>query len=85
VFVSKEVTIMEIASHITIDPSVHHGTPVITGTRVSVSVIVGSLAGGMSKEEVMKEYELTKDQVEAALAFAADLVRNTTVVPLIGD
>jgi uncharacterized protein (DUF433 family) len=63
---------MEIPSHITIDPTVHHGVPVITGTRVSVSVVVGSLAGGMSIEEVIKEYELTKDQVEATLAFAAD-------------
>ncbi len=50
---------MEIAPHITINPDIHHGATVITGTRVPVSIVVGSLAGGMSKEEVMHEYELT--------------------------
>ncbi|MBW4525513.1 MAG: DUF433 domain-containing protein [Phormidium tanganyikae FI6-MK23] len=70
---------MEIASHITVDSAIHHGTPVITGTRVPISIIIGSLAGGMSKEEVMQEYELTKNQVEAALSYAADLVKHTEV------
>jgi uncharacterized protein (DUF433 family) len=75
---------MEIAPRITVDPDIHHGAPVITGTRVPVSIVVGSLAGGMSKEEVMREYELTKEDVEAALAYAADLVAKTDVVPLAG-
>lgn len=44
------------------------------GTRVPVSIVIGSLAGGMSLEEVMAEYELRKEQVEAALAYAAELV-----------
>jgi len=65
---------MEIAPYITADPSIHHSAAVIAGTRVPVSIIIGSLAGGMSKEEVIREYELTKEQVEAALTFAADLV-----------
>ena len=47
---------MEISPHITINPDIHHGATVITGTRVPVSIVVGSLAGGMSKEEVMQEY-----------------------------
>lgn len=54
---------MEIAQHISVDSTVHHGVPVITGTRVPVSIVIGSLAGGMGKEEVMQEYELTKLQV----------------------
>jgi uncharacterized protein (DUF433 family) len=73
---------MEIAPHINVDPAIHHGTPVITGTRVPVSIVIGSLAGGMSKEEVMEEYELTKTQVEAALRYAADLVKHTEVTAL---
>lgn len=65
---------MEIAPYITVDAAIHHGTPVITGTRVPISIIIGSLAGGMSKEEVMQEYdELSKTQVEAALSYATDL------------
>lgn len=73
---------MEIAPHINIDPAIHQGTPVITGTRVPISIIIGSLAGGMSKEEVMEEYELTKIQVEAALSYAADLVKHTEITAL---
>ncbi len=75
---------MEIATHITIDPNIHHGAPVITGTRVPVSIIVGSLAAGMSKEEVTLEYCVTTEQIEAALAFAAELVSKTEVVSLVG-
>jgi uncharacterized protein (DUF433 family) len=73
---------MEIAPHITVDSAIHHGTPVITGTRVPVEIVVGSLAGGMSKTEVMTEYELTQEQVEAALAYAARLIAKTEATPL---
>ena len=64
---------MEIAPHISVDPKIHHGVPVITGTRVPISIVMGSLAGGMGKEDVMQEYELTKTQVEAALASPLNL------------
>lgn len=74
---------MEVAPRISVDPNVHHGTPVITGTRVPVSIIIGSLAGGMTKEEVMREYDLTKEDIEAALAYAAALVSKTDVLPLV--
>jgi len=57
-----------------IDSSVCHGKPVIKGTRVPVSIIVGSLAGGMSIEDVAREYDLTRDDIQAALAFASELV-----------
>lgn len=75
---------MEIAPNITIDPNIHHGAPVITGTRVPASIVIGSLAGGMSFEEVMQEYELTKTQVLAALAYTAELVAQTSAMPLAG-
>jgi uncharacterized protein (DUF433 family) len=57
----------EIAQYITVDIAIHHGT------RVPISIIIGSLPGGMSKEEVMQEYELTKTQLEAALSNAKDV------------
>ena len=73
---------MEIAARIVIDPAVCHGTPVIAGTRVPAAIVVGSLAGGMSREEVMREYEVTGEDIDAALAYAADLVARTELVPL---
>jgi len=59
---------------ITIDPSICHGKPVITGTRMPVAFVVGSLAGGMSFEEIQREYNLAPEDIRAALAFAAERI-----------
>jgi len=59
---------------IAIDPSICHGRPVIRGTRTPVAIVVGSLAGGMSFEEVQREYDLTVEDIRAALRFASELV-----------
>ncbi|HEY6351431.1 MAG TPA: DUF433 domain-containing protein [Candidatus Angelobacter sp.] len=61
-------------NRITIDPAICHGKPVIRDTRTPVSIVVGSLAGGMSFEEVQREYDLTIEDIRAALKFAGELV-----------
>ncbi len=76
---------MEIAPYVSVDPNIHHGAAVITGTRMPVSVIVGSLASGMNKEEVSREYAVTIAQIDAALSFAADLVSKIQATSLAGD
>lgn len=45
---------MEIAPHINVDPTICGGTPVITGTRVPISIIISALASEMTEAEVMK-------------------------------
>lgn len=70
--------------HIQIDPRICHGKPVIKGTRVPVSIVVGSLAGGMSFEEIQSEYDLTRQDIQAALAFAGELVTEESFHPLPG-
>lgn len=67
---------------ISIDPNVQHGRPVIRGTRVTVARIVGSLAGGMSSSEVQQEYDITAEDVQAALQFATDLIEHEQFHPL---
>ena len=59
---------------IVIDPAVRHGKPIIKGTRVPLEIIIGSLAGGMEIEEIVKEYDLQKEDVLAALAYATRLI-----------
>ena len=59
---------------IAIDPAVRHGKPIIKGTRVPLEIILGSLAGGMEIVEIVKEYDLQKDDVLAALAYAARVI-----------
>lgn len=75
---------MQEHQRISIDPAVCHGKPVIRGTRVLVSVIVGGLAGGMTQEEVVDEYGVTVDDVRAALAYAAELIDREKHYPLAG-
>jgi uncharacterized protein (DUF433 family) len=50
---------------ITIDNEIQHGKPILTGTRIPIAIIIGSLAGGMSYEEVMEEYAVTQEQILA--------------------
>jgi uncharacterized protein (DUF433 family) len=59
---------------ILIDPEIQHGRPVIRGTRVPVTRIVGGLAGGMTFSEVQDEYGVSPDDIRAALQFANDLI-----------
>ena len=75
---------MQPSEHILIDPEICHGKPVIKGTRVPVAIVVGSLAGGMSFEEVQSEYDLTRQEIQAALAFAGELINEESFHPLAG-
>ncbi|MGB2753701.1 MAG: DUF433 domain-containing protein [Phycisphaerae bacterium] len=59
---------------IVIDPRIQHGKPVIRGTRVPAARIVGGLAGGMTFEQIQKEYGVTAEDVRAALEFAAQII-----------
>ncbi len=53
---------------ISVDPEVHHGEPCIKGTRIPVSMIVGSVADGISFDEIINAYpQLKKESIVAAL------------------
>jgi len=62
---------MEIAPRISVSEKIRFGKPVITGTRVPVDLILGKLAGGMSYDEVIKEYEITLDDILAVLDYTS--------------
>jgi uncharacterized protein (DUF433 family) len=67
---------------ISVDPEIHHAEPCIIGTRVPVSMIVGSIADGMTFDEIIDVYpQLKKESVQAALAYAADIVRQEVFLP----
>lgn len=64
------------SSRITSDPAICHGKPCIRGLRYSVESVLERLAGGMSIEEILADYpELEREDILAALAYAAHLVR----------
>ncbi|MDO8655325.1 MAG: DUF433 domain-containing protein [bacterium] len=70
----------EIAPRIGIDPNVRFGRAVIKGTRVPVDLVLGKIAGGMTIEEVEKEYELTRTDILAALRYAAKALQRETLM-----
>jgi len=58
---------------ITQNPKILGGKPIISGTRMSVEVILEFLAGGMEIKDMLKEYPfLKREQIEAAIKYAAD-------------
>ena len=65
---------MEIAPRITIDDTIRSGKPVIKGTRVPIDLVLGKLAGGMTYDDVMAEYDLLREDILAALDYAAKLL-----------
>ncbi len=67
---------------ITADPAICHGKACIKGSRVMVSVILDNLAAGESAEEIARGYHLDREDIDAAMAYAADLARET-VIPFI--
>ena len=59
--------------HIVSNPEILVGKPVIKGTRISVELILGWLANGWTFEQVLESYpHITRDDMQAALAFAAE-------------
>jgi uncharacterized protein (DUF433 family) len=73
---------MTVPNRIVLDPAVSHGKPVIRGARVPVTVVVGSLAGGMTFEEVQREYDVTAEDIRAALRFVGELAEQESFHPL---
>lgn len=59
---------------ISINPNICHGKPVIKGTRVLVSNILGALASGETFQEIMEDYpNISKEDILAALSFGSHL------------
>ena len=67
---------------ISIDPEIQHGKPLIRGTRVPVTRILAGLAGKMTFDEICQEYEVTVEDVRAAINYAEELVKQETHYPL---
>ncbi len=63
---------MPVTDRISVDPGVMGGKRCIKGTRVTVGLILGLLAGGWGREQILKSYPYLKtEDIDAALAYAA--------------
>ena len=61
---------------ITIEPGKRNGKPGIRGLRMAISDVLDYLASGMSEEDLLRDFpDLTREEIRACLAFAADRER----------
>jgi uncharacterized protein (DUF433 family) len=74
---------MKWQDHITIDPDILVGKPVVKGTRLSVEFIVDLLAQGWSESEILRNYPgLKSEDIRACLLYASEIMRSEKVYPL---
>ncbi|HKF55163.1 MAG TPA: DUF433 domain-containing protein [Blastocatellia bacterium] len=73
---------MDYQSIITIEPGKRGGKPCIRGLRITVYDILEYLASGMSEDDILRDFpDLTREDIRASLAFAADRERKLTTIP----
>lgn len=73
---------MDYRERITIEPGKRSGKPCIRGLRITVSDVLEYLAAGMTEDEILTEFpDLERDDIRAALAFAADRERRLMALP----
>ena len=69
-------------SRIIIDPATLAGKPIIKGTRIAIEFLLELLANGWTDEEIMKNYpQLKKEDIQAALRYATELLKEEAVYP----
>lgn len=68
---------MNYNEYITIDPNMCHGQPCFKNTRVMVYLVLELLEAGVTTDEIIKRYyrRLTKKHIQAALHYAAELIK----------
>ncbi len=70
----------EYRDRITIDPEIMFGKPVIKNTRITVEHILRKLAGGMTAKQIIDDHpHITKEDILAAQAFAADYLADEEI------
>ena len=62
-----------------LDKNIRHGKPIIEGTRITVEEMLGALVGGMTYEEITREYGIDQRGIQAAIQYAAAWFRGEEV------
>jgi uncharacterized protein (DUF433 family) len=73
---------MNYKDYITIDPAKRGGKPCIRGLRITVYEVLDYLASDMTQEQILQDFpDLTREDLKACIAFAADRERKLVLVP----
>ncbi len=74
---------LQIHDHIEINPKVLMGKPVIKGTRISVELLLEKLSAGETENDIIEAHpHITKEDIKAALAFAAQSLKGKNIYPI---
>ena len=74
---------MDYSQIITIEPGKMGGKPCIRGLRITVYDVLDYLASGMTEDEILHDFhDLTREDIRACLAFAADRERKLASIPV---
>jgi uncharacterized protein (DUF433 family) len=74
----------ELLQRIVVNPKVMGGKPVVKGTRITLELLLRLLAQGLSPEDILRDYpHLTREDISAALLYAAKIAGEEDVYPLI--
>lgn len=73
---------IQLAPRIVVDETILAGKPVVRGTRVPVSLVIGQLAAGETFESLGRDYHLEREDVLACLEYAARVVAGEELRPL---
>lgn len=66
----------ELLERIEVKPEVCGGKPCIQGTRIEIAILLDGLAEGLTVDDLIDHYpQLTRDDIQAALAYAGELAR----------
>ncbi|MEX0677852.1 MAG: DUF433 domain-containing protein [Pirellulales bacterium] len=79
---TKEMTV-QWQERIVVDPKILVGKPLIRGTRIAVEFLMELLAEGWTHQQILQNYpQLTADDIQAALHYAAEAIKQERVYPL---
>jgi uncharacterized protein (DUF433 family) len=68
-------------NHIVSNPDILHGKPCIRGTRISVEFILELIAGGATRDDILRNYpHLTAEGLEEAIRYASQFLANEVVI-----
>jgi uncharacterized protein (DUF433 family) len=73
---------MDYRSRIMIDPEIRFGKPCVRGTRITIGDVLSYLASGRSEGDILADFpQLTRDDIRACFAFAAERERRIFGIP----
>ncbi len=74
----------DLKTRIVVNPEIMVGKPIIKGTRIPVDAIIKRIAEGMTTDELLEDYpNITKEDIKAALRYAAKVISGEDILPLV--